>query len=95
MRRVVQATSVAVYGSSLQLPKKEDMLSEPTLVKVIGKILAKKVRPRYESARAGDIKHSLADINRAKGMGYFPKYDLEEALLETIEWFKNNKNNKT
>ncbi|MCK9566013.1 MAG: NAD-dependent epimerase/dehydratase family protein [Methanothrix sp.] len=64
-------------------------ISLNTLVKVIGKILAKEVRPRYESARAGDIKHSLADINRAKGMGYFPKYDLEEALLETIEWFKN------
>lgn len=63
-------------------------ISLNTLVKVIGKILAKEVRPRYESARAGDIKHSLADINRAKGMGYLPKYDLEEALLETIEWFK-------
>ena len=64
-------------------------ISLNTLVKVIGKILAKEVRPRYESARAGDIKNSLADINRAKGMGYFPKYDLEEALLETIEWFKS------
>jgi UDP-glucose 4-epimerase len=63
-------------------------ISLNTLVKVIGKILAKEVRPRIESARAGDIKHSLADISRAKGMGYFPKYDLEEALLETIEWFK-------
>ena len=65
-------------------------ISLNTLVKVIGKILAKEVRPRYENARAGDIKHSLADITRAKGMGYFPKYDLEEALLETIEWFKKN-----
>jgi UDP-glucose 4-epimerase len=63
-------------------------ISLNTLVTVIGKILAKEVRPRYESARAGDIKHSVADINRAKGMGYLPKYNLEEALLETIEWFK-------
>ncbi|MDQ1262409.1 MAG: UDP-glucose 4-epimerase, partial [Euryarchaeota archaeon] len=63
-------------------------ISLNTLVAVIGKILEKPVVPRYESARAGDIKHSLADIDRAKGIGYFPKYDLEEALLETIEWFK-------
>ena len=59
-----------------------------TLVAVIGKILKKEVVPRYESARAADIKHSLADINRAKGMGYIPRYDLKEALLETIEWFR-------
>jgi UDP-glucose 4-epimerase len=63
-------------------------ISLNTLVAVIGKILEKPVVPRYESARAGDIKHSLADINRAKSMGYIPKYDLKEALIETIEWFK-------
>ena len=63
-------------------------ISLNTLVAVIGEILGKEVVPRYESARAGDIKHSLADINRAKGMGYIPKYDLKEALFETIEWFK-------
>jgi UDP-glucose 4-epimerase len=63
-------------------------ISLNTLVAVIGKILEKPVVPRYESARTGDIRHSLADINRAKGMGYIPKYDLKEALFETIEWFK-------
>jgi UDP-glucose 4-epimerase len=63
-------------------------ISLNSLLKVIGKILGKEVRPRYESARIGDIKHSLADISRAKGMGYFPKYDLKEALLETIEWYR-------
>lgn len=62
-------------------------ISLNTLAKVIGKILAKEVRPRYESARAGDIKHSLADISRAKRIGYSPKYSLEEALIETIQWF--------
>ncbi len=63
-------------------------ISLNTLVNVIGKILEKPVVPRYESARDGDIKHSLADINQAKSMGYIPRYELKEALLETIEWFK-------
>jgi UDP-glucose 4-epimerase len=68
----------------------EKSISLNTLVAVIGKILGREVVPKYESARAGDIKHSLADINRAKGMGFIPKYDLKEALLETIEWFKRS-----
>jgi UDP-glucose 4-epimerase len=63
-------------------------ISLNTLMAVIGKILEKKVEPRYEPVRDGDIKHSLADISRAKGIGYTPRYDLEEALSETIKWFK-------
>jgi UDP-glucose 4-epimerase len=63
-------------------------ISLNTLVALIGKVLEREIVPRYEPARAGDIKHSLADINRAKGMGYIPRYDLREALFETIEWFK-------
>jgi nucleoside-diphosphate-sugar epimerase len=35
----------------------------------------------------GDIRHSLADINRARGLGYSPDYGLEDALKETIRWF--------
>lgn len=63
-------------------------ISLNTLAVVIGEILDKPVVPRYEPARAGDIKHSLADISRAKGMGYIPRYDLRDALFKTIEWFK-------
>lgn len=65
-------------------------ISLNTLAKAMGKILARDVRPGYQSARAGDIKHSLADISRAREIGYFPKYQLDEALLETIEWFKKD-----
>ena len=63
-------------------------ISLNTLIAVISRILRKEVMPRHEPARAGDIKHSLADISRAKCMGYIPKYNLADALLETIEWYK-------
>jgi UDP-glucose 4-epimerase len=63
-------------------------ISLNTLIAVISRILRKEVVPRHEPARAGDIRHSLADISRAKCMSYIPKYDLEDALLETVEWFK-------
>jgi UDP-glucose 4-epimerase len=63
-------------------------ISLNALIAVIGKILEKEIVPRYQPVRDGDIRHSLADISRAKGMGYAPVYDFGEALLETVNWFK-------
>jgi UDP-glucose 4-epimerase len=38
--------------------------------------------------RAGDIKHSLADISKAKRkLDWEPKYSLEEGLKEYIDYF--------
>ena len=34
--------------------------------------------------RHGDIKHSLADISRARAIGYEPRYSLDSGLRETI-----------
>ena len=46
----------------------------------------------HKKQREGDIKHSLADISKAKKeIGYEPKYNLEQGLNETIRWFKNFK----
>ena len=45
---------------------------------------------KYGPDRAGDVKHSLADISRAeKHLGYKPKVDFEEGLSRTIEWYRN------
>jgi len=39
--------------------------------------------------RPGDIRHSLADITKAKTeLGFHPKYDLKSGLIKTIEWVK-------
>jgi UDP-glucose 4-epimerase len=44
---------------------------------------------QYGPERAGDVKHSLADISRAeKYLGYKPKVTFEEGLLQTIEWYR-------
>jgi len=43
----------------------------------------------YENPRAGDIKHSFADIFKAKEkLDYEPKFDLTEGLEETVKWFQ-------
>lgn len=41
--------------------------------------------------RVGDIPHSLADINKAKGLlGYGPKFNIRNGIKEAIDWYWNN-----
>lgn len=45
-------------------------------------------RPVYEDFRPGDVRHSLADIRKAREwLGYEPRYRLEEGLELTWAWF--------
>jgi len=59
------------------------------LVDMINEILGKNIEPVYQDPRPGDIKHSLADISRARTFGYEPESDFKEELRETIKWFSN------
>jgi nucleoside-diphosphate-sugar epimerase len=46
----------------------------------------------YREQRVGDVRHSLADITRArKFLGYEPKVGLEEGLQKTLEWWKQSR----
>jgi UDP-glucose 4-epimerase len=46
-------------------------------------------KPAYAEARAGDIRHSLADIRLAqKRLGYTPQVDFREGIRRTVEWYK-------
>lgn len=59
------------------------------LVKKVNQILGKNIRPRFAEERKGDIKHSLAEIRKAKEkLGYEVKFDFEEGLKKTIESLK-------
>ncbi|MDI6895986.1 SDR family oxidoreductase [Methanocella conradii] len=60
------------------------------LADTICRIVGRKVEIRYAPPRPGDIKHSLADITKAKeAFGYEPKYDLGKGLEETVGFFKS------
>lgn len=53
------------------------------------KALRVDIEPKYGPDRAGDIKHSNADISKAKKMlGYDPDYDFERGLNEAIAWYR-------
>jgi len=46
----------------------------------------------YKEPRAGDVKHSLADISRARNLlGFEPKVDLRSGLRQTIDWWSNSR----
>jgi UDP-glucose 4-epimerase len=47
-------------------------------------------QPRYAPARAGDVKHSMADIGRArKLLGFEPRVDFATGLKRTVEWYRS------
>ena len=57
------------------------------LVKLIIEMIGNPVDPIYQDSRPGDVKHSLADISKAKAFGYQQKYDLSDGLTETAKFF--------
>lgn len=45
--------------------------------------------PHFEPQRAGDVRHSLADISRARDLlGYEPVVSLEDGLADTMAWYR-------
>ncbi len=55
------------------------------MAKIIGK---PHLTPIHKPERAGDVKHSLADLTRAKSvLGYEPIVDFETGLKPTVEWY--------
>ena len=54
-------------------------------------VLGKDIHPVFGPDRKGDIKHSNANIQKARDLlGYNPEYDFERGLNEAIEWYKEN-----
>ena len=55
------------------------------------KALGVDVEPVFGPDRAGDIKHSNADISKAQEkLGYSPDWSFEKGIAEAIEWYKVN-----
>ena len=58
------------------------------LVQMINSILGKDIQPRFEPERPGDVKHSLAGIQKAEDLlGYDVRVDFKTGLEQTIEYF--------
>jgi UDP-glucose 4-epimerase len=58
-------------------------------VKILRKLTGYQGEVKYGPDRAGDIKHSYADISRAKAaLGYEPLVNFEDGLKRTVEWYR-------
>jgi UDP-N-acetylglucosamine 4-epimerase len=61
------------------------------LVKALQEITGENIQPFHGPERKGDIKHSLADISKAKTLlNYDPHFSLKEGLRNTYEWYHKN-----
>lgn len=58
---------------------------------VLRNALEKDIKPIFGPERKGDIKHSNADISKAKVMlGYDPDWNFERGIAAAIKWYKEN-----
>ena len=59
------------------------------LIDNINKVVHKNIKPKFTDPQPGDIKHSLADINKAKKLlDYKTDIDFTQGLKLTIDWMK-------
>ncbi|HEY0731238.1 MAG TPA: SDR family oxidoreductase [Chitinophagaceae bacterium] len=63
------------------------------LFEEIKSIAGSDLAPKYGPERAGDVRHSLADVSKAKNLlGYDPGVSVREGLKETFEWYRKHHN---
>jgi nucleoside-diphosphate-sugar epimerase len=58
-------------------------------IALLNQILGVQVTPQYAPARAGDVRHSTADISLARAtLGYETRVSLEDGLRRTVAWLR-------
>jgi UDP-glucose 4-epimerase len=61
------------------------------LIALTKKYQKNSIRPLYLDPRPADPRHSRADINKARSIGFKPKYTLKEGLKFTWDYFSKQK----
>lgn len=57
------------------------------LLEILGRVLGVEPEPIFTDPRAGDIRHSGADLTAARrDLGYEPRVTYEQGLVRTVEW---------
>lgn len=75
------------FGEQTTLNQLHAMLGENLQTLIPGLVLKP---PRYREFRKGDVRHSLADISKArKLLGYSPQYSVRAGLKAAMHWYVN------
>jgi len=87
---LLACTAPAVAGETINVACGERVTLNG-LVRTICRLLGTEVEPVYEAPRAGDVRHSQADIQKAAALlQYRPSVGMEEGLRRTIEWLRSD-----
>jgi nucleoside-diphosphate-sugar epimerase len=82
---LLAADAAAAVGQVINIGSGES-ISINEMLRVAADLLGVPLHPEYRDARAGDVRHSRADISRAKVLlGYEPSVGFREGLTRTIE----------
>lgn len=61
------------------------------LANTVREMLGQGKPPVYKDERAGDVKHSMADIGKARELiGYDPQVMFDEGIRRTVDWYRAN-----
>ncbi len=61
------------------------------LIATLNQLVGRELPIEHSPARAGDVRHSLADIGKARNLlGYAPVVDVAEGLARTLAWYREN-----
>ncbi len=95
VKNVVQANIKALFTTNASATNEVlniacgDRTTINELFEILKNISNSQLSPIYHKERAGDIKHSHADISKAeKLLGYNPKYDVKKGLEQVFNWYK-------
>ena len=84
------APAEACNGAALNIAcNRRTSLNE--ILDLLGELLDSDIQAEYTDPRAGDVKHSLAEVTLAeKTIGYKPEVYFEQGLRMAIDWYKQN-----
>ncbi len=89
IRDVVGANLLAAEGQALGICNvgSGESISVNMLATAISDILGRKLDIVHQTPRSGEVRHSRADISRARAMAFRPQHSLQAGLTATIGWF--------
>jgi nucleoside-diphosphate-sugar epimerase len=80
------------FGSVVNVANGERITLNQLLEELKAIVGKPEVKADYQEARVGDVRHSLADISRARELlGYQPLVGLREGLQRTLDWWKTSR----
>lgn len=85
---LLAAESAEAVGRSLNLADggSTDLL---TLMRLLNELLGVEIEPEFLPPRAGDVKHSMADITQARAvLGYEPQVEFIDGLRRSLDYYR-------